>query len=145
MKFALLEAQKAFQKNEVPVGAVIVHANRLIGRGHNSVETLQDATAHAEMMAIQAAEKQLNSWRLDDAKLYVTLEPCSMCAGAILLSRIDKVVFGAHDPRYGACGSVLQIADNDSLDVRTELVSGVLEHECSDILKQFFRQLRQRK
>ncbi len=144
MKFALLEAQKAFQKNEVPVGAVVVYANQIIGRGHNSVETLQDATAHAEMLAIQAAEQQLNSWRLDDAELYVTLEPCSMCAGAILLSRIDKVIFGTRDPRYGACGSVLQIADTDRLDVQTTLVPGVLEHECRDILQQFFRQLRQR-
>ena len=145
MRLALQEAQKAFDKNEVPVGAVIVYDGRVVGRGHNLVETLQDPTAHAEMLAITAAANALASWRLEETTLYVTLEPCPMCVGAILMARIPTVVYGAADPRYGACGSALQIADSDRLDIRTRLLSGFLESECSALLKRFFSQLRQNK
>ena len=144
MRLALEEAQKAFDKHEVPVGAVVVHEGQVIGRGYNLIESLQDPTAHAEMLAITAAANTLASWRLDDALLYVTLEPCMMCAGAVLLSRISTIVFGASDPRYGACGSKLQIAANEEMDVQAHLIGGVLQQECSELLKRFFRNLRQR-
>ena len=139
---ALLEAQKAYRKNEVPVGCVIVKSGQIIGRGHNLVESLQDATAHAEMQAIKSAAQNLNSWRLADTVLYATLEPCSMCVGAILLSRISGIVFGAPDPRYGACGSVLQIANSNALDIRVDVESGILEDRCRELLQRFFRELR---
>jgi tRNA(adenine34) deaminase len=142
MQLALQEAQKAFVKKEVPVGAVVVHEDRIVGRGHNLIETLQDPTAHAEMLAITAAANTLASWRLDKCVLYVTLEPCFMCTGAILLSRIPTIVYGASDPRYGACGSALQLAQHDRLDVRAELVSGILQDECSALIKAFFRTIR---
>ncbi|MBN2413797.1 nucleoside deaminase [candidate division KSB1 bacterium] len=144
MRIALQEAKKAFKKLEVPVGAVIVHEGEIIGKGYNLVETLHDPTAHAEMMAISAASRSLASWRLDDSILYTTLEPCSMCTGAILLSRISTVVYGAPDPRYGACGSVLQIADNENLDIKVKVIGGILKDECSTILKDFFSQIRQK-
>ena len=144
MQAALEEARKAYDKDEVPVGAVVVHDGQIIGRGHNLVESIQDPSAHAEMLAITAAANTLASWRLDDSILYVTLEPCMMCAGAILLSRVSTIVYGASDPRYGACGSKLQIADSDELDVRANLVSGVLQEECSTLIKDFFKKLRQR-
>ncbi|MDZ7724753.1 MAG: tRNA adenosine(34) deaminase TadA [candidate division KSB1 bacterium] len=142
MQLALLEAQKASQKKEVPVGCVIVQAGQIVGRGHNLVETLQDATAHAEMQAIKSAAQKLNSWRLENTVLYATLEPCSMCVGAILLSRISGIVYGASDPRYGACGSVLQIANHKALDVSVDVESGVLESRCREVLQRFFRELR---
>jgi tRNA(adenine34) deaminase len=142
MQLALQEAQKAFAKKEVPVGAVVVHDDRIVGRGHNLMETLQDPTAHAEMLAITAAANTLASWRLDECVLYVTLEPCFMCTGAILLSRIPTIVYGASDPRYGACGSALQLAQSDRLDIRAELVSGILQDECSALIKAFFRTIR---
>ncbi len=145
MRIALQEAEKAYRKQEVPVGAVIVHAGEIIGRGHNLVETLQDATAHAEMLAITAASRSQRTWRLNDSILYVTLEPCVMCVGAILLARISQIVFGAHDPRYGACGSVLQLADQDRLDIRVPIAGGILETECSLLLKEFFAQVRRRR
>ena len=142
MKYALQEAQKAFDKGEVPVGAVVVHDGVVVGKGYNLVETLQDPTAHAEMLAITAAANYLASWRLGDSALYTTLEPCTMCAGAILLARIPLVVFGAKDPRYGACGSVLQVAMNDKLDVSTKVISGVLETESQELLQKFFEKIR---
>ena len=142
MQLALLEAQKAYRKKEVPVGCVIVGAGQVVGRGHNLVETLQDATAHAEMQAIKSAAQNLNSWRLENTVLYATLEPCSMCVGAILLSRISGIVYGAPDPRYGACGSVLQIANHNALDISVDVESGVLESRCRELLKRFFRELR---
>jgi len=145
MRIALQEAEKAFQKLEVPVGAVLIHEGEIIGRGYNQVETLHDPTAHAEMIAISAASRSLGSWRLDDSILYTTLEPCSMCTGAILLARISTVVYGARDPRYGACGSVLQVAQNENLDISVELVGGILEAECGTILKDFFVKIRQQK
>jgi len=142
MRLALNEAQKALDKNEVPVGAIVVHEGRVIGRGHNLIESLQDPTAHAEMLAVTAAANTLASWRLDQSILYVTLEPCMMCTGAILLARIPLIVFGAVDPRYGACGSMLQMTDGSKLDIQAQVVGGVLKEECSGLLKAFFRKIR---
>ncbi len=144
MRIALQEAQKAFKKLEVPVGAVLIHEGEIIGRGYNLVETLHDPTAHAEMIAISAASRSLASWRLDDSILYTTLEPCLMCTGAILLARISTVVYGARDPRYGACGSVLQIAQNENLDISVNVIGGILEQECGTDLKDFFAKIRQK-
>jgi tRNA(adenine34) deaminase len=145
MAIALQEAQKAFDKSEVPIGAVIIQQGRLIGRGHNLMETLQDPTAHAEMMAITSAANSLASWRLDGCSLYVTLEPCMMCTGAILLSRISTIIYGAKDFRYGACGSAVQLARHQNLDAQAEIISGILEADCSELIKQFFRQIRSAK
>ncbi|HNW58847.1 MAG TPA: tRNA adenosine(34) deaminase TadA [bacterium] len=142
MRLALDEAQKALDKDEVPVGAIVVHEGRVIGRGYNLIESLQDPTAHAEMLAVTAAANALASWRLDQSILYVTLEPCMMCTGAVLLSRIPLIVYGAADPRYGACGSALQMTDGGKLDVQARVISGILQEECSHLLKTFFRKLR---
>jgi tRNA(adenine34) deaminase len=142
MEQAFSEAEKAYQKKEVPVGAVVVYENRVIGRGHNLIETLQDPTAHAEILAITAAANYLASWRLDDTSLYVTLEPCSMCAGAILNARIREVVFGASDPRLGACGSVVNMLQNDRLRSSVSMIPGILQTKCESILKDFFIKLR---
>jgi len=144
MRFALLEAQKSFAKDEVPVGAVAVHEGRIIGRGHNLVETLQDPTAHAEILALTAAANSLASWRLEEVVLYVTLEPCMMCTGALLLARIAGIVYGAADERYGACGSKMNLANGGQLDVQAPVIGGVLQQESSEMLKAFFRKLRQR-
>lgn len=143
MRLALSEAQKALEKNEVPIGAIVVHEGRVIGRGHNLIETLQDPTAHAEMLAITAAANSLASWRLEQSILYVTLEPCMMCTGAVLLARIPLIVYGAADPRYGACGSVLQMTDGMKLDIQSQVIGGVLREPCSGLLKEFFRRIRQ--
>jgi tRNA(adenine34) deaminase len=142
MRWAIREAEKAFEAGEVPVGAVIVSENRIIGRAHNQTETLQDPTAHAEMIAISAAANTLGSWRLEGSTLYVTLEPCAMCAGAIVLSRIRRVVFGAFDPKAGACGSLRNLVQDARLNHRVELTSGVLDAEVSDLMKMFFQNLR---
>ncbi|HNY90653.1 MAG: tRNA-specific adenosine deaminase [bacterium ADurb.Bin431] len=143
MRLALAEARKALNKNEVPVGAVVVYEGRVIGRGHNLIESLQDPTAHAEMLAVTAAANTLASWRLDQSILYVTLEPCMMCTGAILLARIPLIVYGAADPRYGACGSALQMADGAKLDIQARVIGGIMKEESSLLLKEFFRKLRQ--
>jgi tRNA(adenine34) deaminase len=145
MEQAFREAEKAFEKGEVPIGAVIVCEGRLLGRGHNLVESLQDPTAHAEIIAITAAANSLVSWRLDDAVLYVTKEPCPMCAGAIYLSRISQVVYGVNDARMGACGSVLNVLQDSSLRSKTQIISGILEPRCLGILQEFFRKARERK
>jgi len=142
MEQAFLEAEKAYQKKEVPVGAVIVCENRVIGRGHNLIETLQDPTAHAEILAITAAANYLASWRLENTSLYVTLEPCSMCAGAVLNARISEVVFGASDPRFGACGSVVNILQNERFNLSVRVIPGILQVKCESILKDFFNKLR---
>ncbi|HEX9974784.1 MAG TPA: tRNA adenosine(34) deaminase TadA [bacterium] len=142
MEQAFSEAEKAYQKKEVPVGAVVVYENRVIGRGHNLIETLQDPTAHAEILAITAAANYLASWRLDGTSLYVTLEPCSMCAGAILTARIREVIFGASDPRLGACGSVVNLLQNDRLHSSVSMIPGILQAKCETILKDFFVKLR---
>ena len=142
MEQAFWEAEKAFQKKEVPVGAVVVYENRVIGRGHNLIETLQDPTAHAEMLAITAAANYLAHWRLDDTSLYVTLEPCVMCAGAILNARIKEVIFGASDPRVGAAGSVVNLLENSRLNSSISVIPGILGEKCESILKDFFVRLR---
>ena len=144
MRYALEEAEKALQENEIPVGAVIVHKNKIIGRGYNKVESLQDSTAHAEMIAISAAVAYLGQKWLTDCALYVTLEPCAMCAGALVLSRIKNIVFGADDPKAGACGSVMNIARHEKLNHSIDIRSGILENECRLILKEFFVKMRER-
>ncbi len=143
MELAFREAEKAYEKGEVPIGAVVVHNGRVIGRGHNQVETLQDPTAHAEIIAITAAADFLGSRRLLDTTLYVTLEPCAMCAGAIVLARIPRVVYGASDPKAGACGTLYEICSDPRLNHRAEVIRGVLENKCSLILTDFFRRLRE--
>ena len=143
MRIALREAKKAFDAGEVPVGAVVVdREGRVIGRGHNQVESLQDATAHAEIIAIGAASNALGSWRLEGATLYSTLEPCTMCAGALVLSRIDRLVFGAFDPKAGACGSLQNIPQDTRLNHLVPISAPVLEEECGGLLVSFFRALR---
>lgn len=142
MRMALREAEKAYNLEEVPIGAVIVHENRIIGRGYNQTEQLQDPTAHAEMIAITAAAEYLGSRRLLDCTLYVTLEPCSMCAGAIVLARVPRIVFAATDPKAGACGTLYNITQDQRLNHRCEVYSGVLEHESAMMLKSFFAKLR---
>ena len=142
MKRALAEAETAFELGEAPVGAVIVKDGVIIGRGGNRVETLKDPTAHAEILAIGAACEETGYERLVDTTMYVTLEPCPMCAGAIVLARIPRLVYGAADPKMGACGSIYDICGDGMLNHRVETVSGVLEQECSDILREFFRSLR---
>lgn len=139
---AIREAEKAYQQGEVPVGAVIVYENTIIGRGHNLIETLQEPTAHAEMIAITAAAEYMKSPRLLDTTMYVTLEPCSMCAGAIVLARISQLVFGAVDPKSGACGTLYNIVQDQRLNHRVEVIKGVLENKCAIILSDFFRTLR---
>ncbi|MCG0275939.1 MAG: tRNA adenosine(34) deaminase TadA [Thermosediminibacteraceae bacterium] len=142
MREALKEAQKAFEKDEVPIGAVIAKDSRIIARAHNLRELAQDATAHAEVLAIRAACEVLGSWRLTGCSLYVTLEPCPMCAGAIILARLDRVVFGAWDPKAGAAGSVVDLFGIEKFNHHPEVISGVLAEECGTLLKEFFRQKR---
>src|SRR6185503_2124715 len=124
------------------IGCVIVHDGVVIGRGRNQVESLQDATAHAEILAIGAASNALKSWRLNECTLYVTLEPCSMCAGAIILSRVGRLVYGARDPKAGACGSVLDVIHERRLNHRVEVTEGVLAEECGSLLREFFARKR---
>ena len=142
MESAIKEAEQAYKRKEVPVGAVVVHEGRIIGRGYNQIESLQDPTAHAEMIAITAAATSLSSRRLENCTLYVTLEPCAMCAGAIVQARVPQLVFGAPDPKAGACGTLFNIVQDARLNHRVELVSGVLEERCSGVLKVFFTKVR---
>ena len=142
MQVALQEARKAYQIGEVPVGAVIVREGRLIGRGYNQTEKLADPTAHAEMLAITSACQAIGDWRLDGAVLYCTLEPCSMCAGAAVLARIQRIVFGAADPKFGACGSIFNIPSDPRLNHRIELEGGVLMEETAEMMRAFFREVR---
>lgn len=142
MEYALKEAQKAFESGEVPVGAVIVYKDMIIAKGHNQVETLKDATAHAEMIALSAAYNYFKNWRLTGCTIYITLEPCPMCAGAIVLSRIDKIVFGAYDFKVGACGSVYNIAEDGNLNHKVEVIGGIMAEEAQSLLKAFFNGLR---
>jgi tRNA(adenine34) deaminase len=139
---ALERAQQAFEANEVPVGAIIVHENRIIGEGFNQRESLKDPTAHAEMIAITQAAGTLGSWRLLDCTLYVTLEPCPMCAGAIVLARLPRVVFGTRDPKAGACETLYQITNDPRLNHQSEVRGGVLQPECAGLLQSFFAQQR---
>lgn len=143
MRHALAEAQLALNKKEVPIGAVVVYEDKIIGRGHNQVERLNDPTAHAEIIAIGAASTYLNSWRLSGASLYVTIEPCAMCAGAIVLSRIDRLIFGAKDSKAGACGSLYNIVQDIRLNHQVQVIPYILEKECSQILESFFEKIRQ--
>ena len=142
MKQALKEAEKAYKKLEVPVGAVIVKDGKIIARAHNLKETKFDTTKHAEILAIQKASKKLNSWRLIDCEMYVTLEPCSMCAGALINSRIKKVYIGASDQKTGAVGSVFNLLEDYTFNHKVEYEKGILQDECESILKEFFRELR---
>tara|TARA_Y100000996_G_scaffold172788_1_gene134286 strand:+ start:152 stop:601 length:450 start_codon:yes stop_codon:yes gene_type:complete len=138
MKIALKLAEKAFTQNEIPVGSVIVKENRIIGRGYNQKERLTDPTAHAEIISISAASSTMNDWRLNGATIYVSKEPCSMCAGAIINSRISRLVFGAYDDQKGCCGSLYQICGDKRLGSNTVVKGGVLEDRCSEILSEFF-------
>ena len=144
MKEALKEAQKAYELGEIPIGAIIVKDGEIIARGHNLTETEKDPTAHAEMIAIRQAAKKLGGWRLPGCTLYVTCEPCSMCAGAIVWARLEKVCIGTMDPKGGACGSVFNIVQEEKLNHRVELETGIMENECSEIMKTFFKELRMR-
>ena len=144
MRAALREAAASESRDEVPVGCVIVHDGLVVGRGHNQVEALQDATAHAEIVAIGAASGTLGSWRLQDCTMYVTLEPCAMCAGAIVLARLDRLVYGAADPKAGGCGSVLDVVHEPRLNHRVEVTAGVLAEECGGLLKRFFQDKRRK-
>ena len=145
MKEALKEAKKAYDKKEIPVGAVIVKDNRIIARGYNIKEEKNDTTKHAELIAIQRASKKLKSWRLIDCEMYVTLEPCSMCAGALIQSRIKKVYIGTMDKKTGACGSVLNLLEDYPFNHKVEIEKNVMQKECEDILKKFFKELRNKK
>lgn len=143
MHKALKEAEKAYKENEVPVGAVIVLDDEIIGKGYNRVEALQDPTAHAEIIAISSAVNKLGNWRLNGTVLYSTIEPCLMCAGAIILSRIEKIVFGAMDKKFGAFGSVLDITKY-RWNHKIKVVSGILEDESVALIKKFFEERRKR-
>lgn len=145
MKLAIEEAKKAQKLGEVPIGAIIVKNNEVIASAHNLRETVQLPTAHAEHIAIERASKVVGSWRLEECKLYVTLEPCVMCAGSIVMSRIPKVVYGATDPKGGCSGSLMNLLEESQFNHRAEIVKGVLEQECGDLLRNFFRELRLKK
>ena len=146
MRLALLEAQKAYELEEVPIGAVLVdEQGQVVASGHNMREIWHDATAHAELIAIQGACRKLGRWRLSGLTLYVTIEPCPMCAGAIVMSRVDRVVYGSTDAKAGACESVFNIPGNEMLNHRPEIRAGVLQEECAEIMKRFFRERRERK
>ena len=142
MRRALLEAKKAYLKGEVPVGAIIVADGQVVARAHNRKEELQDPTAHAEMLAIREAASRLGSWRLLGTTMYVTLEPCAMCAGALVLARVERLVYGTPDPKAGAAGSVTNLVRHDALNHHLEVTSGVLQEECAALLQQFFADLR---
>jgi tRNA(adenine34) deaminase len=142
MRLALVQAQLAFEQGEVPIGAVVVHNGQVIAAAYNEKEQRNDPTAHAEVLAIQRAAEVLGSWRLTDAILYVTLEPCPMCAGAIVQSRLKQIVYGCADLKGGATGSVMNVLDYTLWNHQVDIVAGVLEQECSEILKLFFKRLR---
>lgn len=142
MYSALQEAEKAFEEDEVPVGAVVVHNNRIIGRGYNQIEKLKDATAHAEMIALTSASNHIGNWRLNECSIYVTLEPCIMCTGALLASRISELYFAASDTKFGACGSVHNLAEESKTNHIIKVYSGILAKESEDLLKSFFTKKR---
>ncbi|QQZ09468.1 tRNA adenosine(34) deaminase TadA [Heyndrickxia vini] len=145
MKLAIKEAIKAKEKEEVPIGAVIVLNGEVIASAHNLRETTQNAITHAEILAIQEACKKVESWRLEDAELFVTLEPCPMCSGAIILSRIKRVVYGASDPKAGCAGTLMNLLNDCRFNHQSAVVSGVLENECSEMLSSFFKEIRLRR
>ena len=142
MQIALREAHKAFEAKEVPIGCVIVHNNHVIAKAHNQVEQLKDATAHAEMIAITQASSALDSWRLQECTVYTTLEPCPMCAGALHLARVGKIVYAAKDPKKGACGSLFNIVQDERLNHFITLQQGPCEEESGSLLQEFFMRLR---
>lgn len=142
MELALAEAHKAYDLREVPIGAIIVLGDRVVGRGHNLRESSGDPTAHAEMVAIRQAAQQLGTWRLDNTVMYVTVEPCPMCAGALVLSRVRLLVFGVPDPKAGACGSLMNIVEDPRLNHRLSVVSGIMGEACAGLLKRFFQEIR---
>ena len=144
MREALKEAQKAYDQAEVPIGAVVVLNGEIIGRGYNIREKEQDATLHAEIKAIRQANQHLGSWRLEDCELFVTLEPCPMCSGAMILARMKKVVFGAFDPKAGTAGTFMNLLQDSRFNHQVEVEQGVLEEECQEILRSFFKGLRER-
>ena len=144
MLIALQEAKKALKTKDVPVGAIIVKDGKIISKGHNEREKHNDATAHAEIVAIRRANKKLKSWYLDGCVLYVTMEPCVMCAGAIINSRIDKIVFGASDFRFGCCGTLYNLPEDERFNHRARVVSGVLHEQCAKLLTDFFKDLREK-
>ncbi|NLC88184.1 MAG: nucleoside deaminase [Clostridiaceae bacterium] len=145
MKEALKEAKKAYKKEEVPVGAIIVKDGKIIARAHNLKEIKKDTTCHAEILVIKKASKKLATWRLEDCEMYVTLEPCSMCAGALIQSRIKKVIIGTMDYKTGACGSILNILEDYKFNHKVECQTGILKEECEQILQDFFKNLRKKK
>lgn len=145
MQLAINEAEKASQRNEVPIGAIIVFQDEVIATGFNIRETSQETLSHAELIAIREANKKVGSWRLEDCTLYVTLEPCPMCAGAIVQSRIKRVVFGASDPKAGCAGTLMNLLDEKRFNHQVAVTSGVLEEKCSSLLSKFFKELRTRK
>ncbi len=145
MNEAIKEAKKAETKLEVPIGAVIVLNGRIIGRGHNGREESHDATAHAEMFAIREANKMLGNWRLEEAQLFVTLEPCPMCSGAMILSRVKELYYGAVDPKGGTAGTLMNLLTDSRFNHQVEIEQGILESECSELLTTFFGELRKRK
>jgi tRNA(adenine34) deaminase len=138
MRLALREAERALGHDDVPIGAIVVHEGEVIGQGHNEREIRADPTAHAEMIALREASRALRSWRLLDCVLYITLEPCAMCAGAIVLARVPRVVFGTRDPKAGAAGSVLNVLDVPQLNHHPQVQSGLLAEECASLLRGFF-------
>jgi len=142
MREALMEAEKAFAENEVPIGAVIVKDGQIVGRGRNQRETLHDPTAHAEIMALRDAGKNMGSWRLSGAAIYVTIEPCPMCAGALINSRIDTLVYGADEPKFGSAGSQLNLLQYPGFNHQVKIIGPVLEEECKTIMQKFFQKLR---
>lgn len=144
MREAIAEARKAEAAGEVPIGAVIVKDGRIIARGHNLRESTRDATAHAEMIAIRAASEAIGAWRLLGCTLYVTLEPCAMCAGAIVQARLDKVVYGTSDPKAGCAGTLMNLLQEPRFNHRCEVVAGVMRDICGEMLSDFFRRLRNR-
>lgn len=145
MAAALQEARRAWMLNEVPIGAVVVKDGEIIGRGFNLRESMQTTLTHAELLAIQDANQKVGSWRLEDCTLYVTLEPCPMCAGAIVQSRVKRVVYGASDPKAGCAGTLMNLLEEPRFNHQVEVTSGVLEPQCSTVLKNFFKELRQKK
>jgi len=142
MRDALRQAEKAYASDEVPVGAIVVREGKIIARAHNQVELLKDATAHAEMLALTEAEAAVGDWRLTDCDLYVTKEPCAMCAGALVHTRIQRLIFGCADPAAGAAGSMMNLLQMESLNHRCQITSGVLQDQCAAILQNFFRKRR---
>ena len=144
MKAAMTQAKKAYALGEVPIGCVIVHEGKIIGRGYNRRNTDKNTLAHAEITAINKASRKIGDWRLEDCTLYVTLEPCQMCSGAIVQARIPEVVIGCMNPKAGCAGSILNILENDSFNHQVKVTRGVLEQQCSDMLTQFFKELRVR-